>query len=100
MQLDPYQQAVLQRLYRLSRGWRAEECEVGLGTLAKYCVMSRSQVQRSVAKLIEKGLIECLGSSKKGGREGNRYRVLPGVKTIPKQTIPGETIVPKTTVTE
>ncbi|MDQ3820923.1 MAG: helix-turn-helix domain-containing protein, partial [Acidobacteriota bacterium] len=91
--LDPYQQAVLQRLYRLSRGWKSEECEVGLGTLAKYCVMSRSQVQRSVAKLIEKELIECLGSSKKGGKEGNRYRVLPGLGTIPRQTIPKETIV-------
>jgi len=93
MQLDPYQQAVLQRLYRLSRGWKSEECEVGLGTLAKYCVMSRSQVQRSIAKLIEKGLLENLGSSKKGGKEGNRYRVLPGLKSTPRQTIVGETIV-------
>lgn len=98
MQLDPYQQAVLQRLYRLSRGWQSEECEVGLGTLAKYCVMSRSQVQRSVAKLIERGLLESLGSSKKGGKEGNRYRVLPGLKSIPRRTIPGETIVPWTMV--
>lgn len=97
LNLDPYQQAVLQRLYRLSRGWKSEECEVGLGTLAKYCVMSRSQVQRSVGKLIEKGLIECLGNSKKGGKEGNRYRVLPSLGTIPRQTIPKETIVPETT---
>lgn len=97
LHLDPYQQAVLQRLYRLSRGWKSEECEVGLGTLAKYCVMSRSQVQRSVAKLIEKGLLESLGSSKKGSKEGNRYRVLPGLKTIPRQTIPNQTIVAETT---
>jgi hypothetical protein len=97
LQLDPYQQAVLLRLYRLSRGWKSEECEVGLGTLAKYCVMSRSQVQRSVAKLIEKGLLESLGSSKKGGKEGNRYKVLPGLNTIPRQTIPDETIPPETT---
>lgn len=98
LQLDPYQQAVLQRLYRLSRGWKSEECEVGLGTLAKFCVMSRSQVQRSVAKLIDKGLVESLGSSKKGGKEGNRYRVLPGLKTIPRQTIPNSTIVSETMV--
>jgi DNA-binding MarR family transcriptional regulator len=96
LQLDPYQQAVLQRLYRLSRGWKSEECEVGLGTLAKYCVMSRSQVQRSVAKLIEKGLLESLGSSKKGSKEGNRYRVLPRLKTISRQTIPNQTIVTET----
>jgi len=98
MQLDPYQQAVLQRLYRLSRGWKSEECEVGLGALAKQCVMSRSQVQRSVAKLIEKGLVECLGTSKKGCQDGNRYRVLPGVKSIPRQTIPSETIPVETIV--
>lgn len=98
MQLDPYQQAVLQRLYRLSRGWRSEECEVGLGALAKQCVMSRSQVQRSVAKLIEKGLVECLGTSKKGCQDGNRYRVLPGVKSISRQTIPNETIPSETIV--
>lgn len=98
--IDPYQQAVLLRLYRLSRGWKSEECEVGLGTLAKYCVMSRSQVQRSMAKLIEKGLIECLGSSKKGGKEGNRYKVLPGLSTISRQTIPKETIVPETTTAD
>ena len=96
MELDPYQQAVLQRLYRLSRGWRSEECEVGLGTLARYCVMSRSQVQRSVAKLIDKGLVESLGNSKIGAKEGNRYRVLPGLQTIPRQTIPSETIVAST----
>jgi hypothetical protein len=98
LKLDPYQQAVLQRLYRLSRGWKSDECEVGLGTLSKFCVMSRSQVQRSVAKLIEKGLVESLGSSKKGGKEGNRYRVLPGLKTMPRQTIANSTIVPETTV--
>jgi len=98
LQLDPYQQAVLQRLYRLSRGWKSEECEVGLGTLAKFCVMSRSQVQRSVAKLIEKGLVESLGSPKKGGKEGNRYRVLPSLKTMPRQTIANPTIVSGTIV--
>lgn len=112
LQLDPYEQSVLQRLYRLSRGWKKEECEVGLGTLAKQCVMSRSQVQRSIAKLIDKGLIDNLGSVRKGGKEGNRYRVLAGIaaetrkigrqetiphKTIPEQTIPSGTIVPEET---
>jgi predicted transcriptional regulator len=108
LRLDPYEQSVLQRLYRLSRGWKKEECEVGLGTLAKQCVMSRSQVQRSIAKLMEKGLIENLGSIRKGGKEGNRYRVLAGIpfetgknshqrtsthRTIPQETISVETMV-------
>jgi hypothetical protein len=101
LQLDPYEQAVLQRLYRLSRGWKKEECEVGLGTLAKQCVMSRSQVQRSIAKLIEKDLIENLGSTRKGGKEGNRYRVLAGVpveisRAAQQKTRTGETIVRET----
>jgi predicted transcriptional regulator len=100
LQLNPYEQSVFQRLYRLSRGWKSDECEVGLGTLAKHCVMSRSQVQRSIAKLIEKGLIENLGSTKKGGKEGNRYRVLPGSTTSLRQTIPRETIVEESTPNE
>jgi hypothetical protein len=50
--------------------------------------------------LIEKGLVESLGNSKKGGKEGNRYRVLPGLKTIPRQTIPNPTIVSETIVGE
>lgn len=99
-QLNPYEQSVFQRLYRLSKGWKSDECEVGLGTLAKHCVMSRSQVQRSIAKLIEKGLIENLGSTKKGGKEGNRYRVLPGSITSLRQTIPHETIVKEATPSE
>jgi hypothetical protein len=103
--LNPFEQSVLQRLYRLSRGWKSDECEVGLGTLAKFCVMSRSQVQRSVAGLIDKGLIVNLGPTKKGCKDGNRYRVLPGVLTIPSQTMVRQTIVceertlfPQTTV--
>lgn len=93
LRLNPFEQAVLHRLYRLSRGWKSDECEVGLGTLAKFCVMSRSQVQRSVAGLIDKGLIVNLGPSKKGSKDGNRYKVLPGVPTAPSQTIVRQTIV-------
>lgn len=95
LSLNPFEQSVLQRLYRLSRGWKSDECEVGLGTLAKFCVMSRSQVQRSVAALTEKGLIVNLGPAKKGSKDGNRYRVLPGVPAIPSQTMVRQTIVPK-----
>jgi hypothetical protein len=101
--LKPFEQVVLNRLYRLSRGWKSEECTVGLGALAKQCVMSRTSVQKSIGILVEKGLIEDLGEDKKGGKEGKRYRVLPGM-TIPSRTIPkdtivkdGETVVPDTT---
>jgi hypothetical protein len=103
LKLKPFEQVVLNRLYRLSRGWKSEECTVGLGALAKQCVMSRTSVQKSIGILVEKGLIEDLGEDKKGGKEGKRYRVLPGMpipsRTIPKDTIVnnGETVVPDTT---
>ncbi len=92
LRLKPFEQVVLNRLYRLSRGWKSEECTVGLGSLAKQCVMSRTSVQKSIGILVEKGLIEDLGEDKKGGKEGKRYRVLPGI-TIPPRTIPKGTIV-------
>jgi hypothetical protein len=93
LKLNPFEQSVLNRLYRLSHGWKSEECEVGMGSLAKYCVMSKSQVQRSIASLIDKGLIENLGESKRGGREGNRYKVLPGLPAIPGKSIVSQSIV-------
>ena len=92
LELKPFEQVVLNRLYRLSRGWKSEECTVGLGTLAKQCVMSRTSVQKSIGILVEKGLIEDLGEDKKGGKEGKRYKVLPRT-TMPSRTIPKDTIV-------
>ena len=92
LKLKPFEQAVLNRLYRLSRGWKSEECTVGLGALAKHCVMSRTSVQKSIVVLVEKGLIRDLGEDKKGGKEGKRYKVLPGM-TMPPRTILKETMV-------
>jgi hypothetical protein len=92
LNLKPFEQVVLNRLYRLSRGWKSEECTVGLGALAKQCVMSKTSVQKSIGILVEKGLIEDLGVGKKGDKDGKRYRVLPGI-TIPPRTILKDTIV-------
>jgi hypothetical protein len=92
LNLKPFEQVVLNRLYRLSRGWKSEECTVGLGALAKQCVMSKTSVQKSIGILVEKGLIEDLGIGKKGDKDGKRYRVLPGT-TIPPRTILKDTIV-------
>jgi hypothetical protein len=92
LKLLPIEQAVLHRLYRLSRGWKSEECTIGLGGLAKACVMSKTSVQKAIALLIEKGLIEDLGASKKGDKNGKRYRVLPGL-TMVRSTIVNDTIV-------
>ena len=93
LKLNPFEQSVLNRLYRLSRGWKSDECEVGMGSLAKYCIMSKSQVQRSIASLIEKGLVVNLGESKRGAREGNRYKVLPGLPAIPGKSTVSQSIV-------
>lgn len=92
IELKPFEQVVLNRLYRLSHGWKSEECTVGLGSLAKQCVMSRTSVQKSIGILVEKGLIEDMGEDKKGGKEGKWYRVLPGI-TLSPRTIPNGTIV-------
>ena len=66
-----------------------------MGGLAKFCVMSKSQVQRSLLSLQEKGLIENLGESRRGAREGNRYRVLPELLSIPGRSTVRESIIPE-----
>ena len=77
-------------MYRLSRGWKRQECEVGYGGLVKQCNISRSKAQEAVASLIERGLIRNLGKAK--GNDGTRYLVLPEVPAIPPPGIPQESI--------
>lgn len=76
--LHVYDQAVLLRLYRLSRGYHKDTCTVGYPTLAKACNISTRQAQISVERLVAAGLIEITGSEQ-GGRErqarGNIYRM-------------------------
>ncbi len=73
-------------MYRLSRGWKSEECEVSHGELVRACNISKSQVRRTLASLAEKGLIVNLGRSS-SGPERNRYKVLPGVPLMLSQDI-------------
>lgn len=82
--LDPYEQSVLRRLYRLSRGYRSLDCEVGLGALAKACNIARSKAQGTVASLNTKGLIRPLGHS----QAGTKYRVLEQFPAVPQKGIP------------
>lgn len=56
--LDTYDQAVLIRLYRLSRGFNSDTCRVSAPTLAKACNVSERQVRKSVARLEARGLLE------------------------------------------
>ncbi len=89
LKLDAYEQAVVYRMYRLSRGWQKDTCVVGHTKLANSTNLSRSTVQKTVARLTERGLIENLGDR---GNDGTEYRVLPGVpvlqRGIPRDGIP------------
>lgn len=82
--LNAFEQSILHRMYRLSRGWKSDECEVSHGELVRACNISKSQVRRTLASLAEKGLIVNLGRSS-SGPERNRYKVLPGVPVMLSQ---------------
>lgn len=56
--LDTYDQSVLMRLYRLSRGFSSDTCRVSVPTLAKACNVSERQVRKSVGKLEARELIQ------------------------------------------
>ena len=86
MMLDVYEQSVLLKMYRDSRGWKSDECEVSHAEIVKSCNISKSQSQRTLAKLTAKGLIVNLGRSK-SGPERNRFKVLPGLPVIPQKNI-------------
>lgn len=91
LKLDAYEQVVVYRMYRLSRGWQKDTCVIGHTKLANSTNLSRSTVQKTVARLIERGLIENLGDC---GNDGTEYRVLPGVpvlqRGIPRDGIPSQ----------
>jgi hypothetical protein len=86
MMLDVYEQSVLLKMYRESRGWRSDECEVSHAEIVRSCNISKSQSQRTLAKLASKGLIVNMGRSK-SGPERNRFKVLPGIPVIPHKNI-------------
>ena len=86
LKLDVYEQSVLLKMYRESRGWKADECEISHAEIVRSCNISKSQSQRTLAKLSARGLIVNLGRSK-SGPERNRFRVLPGVPVIPHKNI-------------
>ena len=87
--LEPIEQVVLLRLYRLTRGFQKETCDIGFGALAKQCNIARSRAQESVKKLIALGHVQQLSTGKQQG--GNTYKInLPGVpkRGIPESGIP------------
>lgn len=104
LKLDVYEQSVLLKMYRESRGWKSDECEISHAEIVRSCNISKSQSQRTLAKLSARGLIVNLGRSK-SGPERNRFRVLPGVPVIPHKNIfredisrEGDDVSPENTV--
>jgi hypothetical protein len=56
--LDTYDQVVLVRLYRLSRGFSSDTCRVSVPTLAKACNISERQARKSISKLEDRELVQ------------------------------------------
>lgn len=77
-QLEPFEQLVYLRLYRLSHGFRSETCLIGLDRLATVCKISPSTTIRAIRDLESKGLVRRL-QAKLGGRmsesRGNQFWV-------------------------
>ena len=91
--LDPCDQVVLLRLYRLSRGFNKDSCVISLSSLAKKCGMSRSRVQKAIALLINRGYIKRLNRGNK--QDVSAFLILlPGVppRGIPQEGIPPQGI--------
>ncbi|HEX8708855.1 MAG TPA: helix-turn-helix domain-containing protein [Pyrinomonadaceae bacterium] len=75
--LNPYEQAVFLQLYRLSYGWGKETCFISNPRLSERSNVPLSTCKRTVASLIDKGLIEKTGHTNGYGKEqGVEYRVL------------------------
>jgi len=91
MTLVVYEQSVLLKMYRESRGWKSDVCEISHAEIVRSCNISKSQSQRTLAKLSSKGLIVNLGRSK-SGPERNRFKVLPGLPVVPQKNISREDI--------
>lgn len=77
-QIEPFEQLVYLRLYRLSHGFRSETCLIGLDRLATVCRISPSTAVRAIRELEAKRLIRRL-QAKLGGKmsesRGNQFWV-------------------------
>lgn len=89
--LEPYEQLVFLRLFRLTWGFAAEDgerrdtCLVSYQKLAKTLKLSERTVIRAIKTLEEKGLVQHQGSQLGGERKarGNYYKVI-----LPEGTFP------------
>ena len=80
------EQAVLLRMYRLSRGYGSEVCTIGYVTLGKLCNITRNTVKSAVKSLITLGLIECLEQG--AGADHSTYKMKLPSAAVAKSGIP------------
>jgi DNA-binding Lrp family transcriptional regulator len=73
--LDPTASLVYLRLYRLSYGFKSEQCTVGMNKLASSVNIGVATAERAVRKLESVGLIERKGANFGHGIKGNHYIV-------------------------
>jgi hypothetical protein len=94
--LDIYGQSLLLRLYRLSRGFNSDTCNVSVGKLATACNFSIRKVQMGLGALEMRGLIQRLTEDHKNrdfNLRGITFRILisdpsPARRTPPAQHAP------------
>ena len=78
--LNPYEQVLLIRLYRLSYGVKEKITDhVGKKTLSDKCNMSVAMVKKVLKRLESRGLIETIPDRSNDPTKGNKYRVLARV---------------------
>ena len=91
--LDVYDQVVMVRLWRLSRGFSSDTCRVAQPTLAKSCNISERQLRITLGRLEARGLIKRIErdfDNKNLAQRGTIFRILvsdapPARRTTPAQ---------------
>jgi hypothetical protein len=101
--LDPIQQSVYLRLYRLSHGFGSETCKVGYKALQSACNIGRTSVQKAIDALEARGYVERLeveNSAAARADRGSVYRVVaPGFGVSQDNTVSRRgTVSPRNTV--
>jgi len=92
-----YEQAVYNRMYRLSWGYQRDACFVGYGGLTRTCGLSKSSARRAIAGLIKKGHIQEIEMINSKHLKGTIYRVLLPQEILPELNAP-DTMLPQNTV--
>jgi hypothetical protein len=88
--LDPYEQVVLLRLYRLTHGFNQEVAKVGHKKLISACNVKKRKLSDAIQMLERRGFIERVGMEQGGANRedrGTHYRMLiPGPTSARRAT--------------